>query len=76
MTGLSASGKSTLATTLARRLPALGVHHVTVLDGDVVRQQITPALGYSKAERERHIHRVGELAAGSHRRRRQSPSAR
>ena len=62
MAGLPASGKSTLATSLARRLPELGARHVTVLDGDLVRQQFTPSLGYSRAERERHIRRVCEFA--------------
>lgn len=63
ITGLPASGKSTLAAALARRFTSLGAARITVLDGDAVRQQFTPALGYSKADRERHVGRVADLAA-------------
>ena len=59
-TGLSGVGKSTLA----RRVQAeLGRHRaVEVLDGDEVRQALSPELGFSKDERDTHVRRIGYVA--------------
>ncbi|MBL8216631.1 MAG: adenylyl-sulfate kinase [Bryobacterales bacterium] len=57
-TGLSGSGKSTLSTMLAEHLRRHGAR-VEVLDGDVVRTQLCRGLGFSKADREENIRRVG-----------------
>jgi len=61
LTGLSASGKSTVATHVARRLFEEG-SHVYVLDGDALRQGLTRDLGFSPAAREENIRRAGEVA--------------
>ena len=60
-TGLSASGKSTLAVELERRLFAAG-YRVFVLDGDNVRQGISADLGFSPQDRAENIRRIGEAA--------------
>ncbi len=62
LTGLSASGKSTLAMTLERRLFDSG-HAVFVLDGDNVRRGLNANLGFSPEDRQENIRRVGEAAA-------------
>lgn len=61
LTGLSGSGKSTTATALAQRLETLG-HRVSVLDGDAVRARFSPALGFSRQDREANILRVAHMA--------------
>ena len=61
-TGLSGSGKSTVAALLAVRLAAAG-RTVTLLDGDVVRTHLSAGLGFSKADRETNIRRIGFVAA-------------
>jgi adenylylsulfate kinase len=61
LTGLSASGKSTIAEGLVDYLSKNG-DRVEHLDGDVVRKMF-PKTGFSKEERDRHIRRVGYLAA-------------
>ena len=50
LTGLSASGKSTVALALAKRLIGMG-HACRVLDGDDVRRGLNRDLGYSRADR-------------------------
>ncbi len=60
-TGLSASGKSTLARRAEERLRKLGFR-VEVLDGDVVRQSLTRGLGFSKEDRDENIRRIGFVA--------------
>lgn len=60
-TGLSGSGKSTLANAVARRLHERN-HHTYVLDGDNVRHGLNKNLGFSPADREENIRRVGEVA--------------
>jgi sulfate adenylyltransferase len=62
LTGLSGSGKSTTAVELVRLLEDAG-RTVTVLDGDAVRRILSPGLGYSRADRESHIRRIGFVAA-------------
>ena len=61
LTGLSGSGKSTIARWVAERLRARG-ERVEELDGDAVRE-VFPNTGFSKAERDAHIRRVGFLAS-------------
>ncbi len=62
LTGLSASGKSTLAMAVERRLFARGCF-VYVLDGDNVRAGINKDLGFSAEDRAENIRRVAEVAA-------------
>ena len=57
-TGLSGSGKSTIAAILERDLRARG-HKVEVLDGDVVRTHLSRGLGFSKEDRDTNIRRIG-----------------
>ena len=61
-TGLSSSGKTTLATALQKELQSLGLQ-VKLLDGDVLRKSVSPDLGYSREDREIHVDRVALLAA-------------
>jgi sulfate adenylyltransferase len=61
-TGLSGSGKSTTAEALVPLLEARG-RTVTMLDGDVVRTHLTAGLGFSKADRDTNVRRVGWVAA-------------
>ena len=61
LTGLSGSGKSTLSDWVARELRARGVR-VEQLDGDAIRD-ILPNTGFTKADRDAHIRRVGYLAS-------------
>ncbi|MDK9701679.1 MAG: adenylyl-sulfate kinase [Sulfuritalea sp.] len=61
LTGLSAAGKSSIASGLESRLFGRGLH-CYLLDGDTVRQGLSRDLGYSDADRQEHIRRVGELA--------------
>jgi 3'(2'), 5'-bisphosphate nucleotidase len=60
-TGLSGSGKSTIARIVVERLVAAG-RQVEYLDGDVIRD-IFPATGFTRPERDAHIRRVGFVAS-------------
>lgn len=60
-TGLSASGKSTVADLVERRLFALG-RHTYVLDGDNIRHGLSRDLGFSDADRAENIRRVAQVA--------------
>ena len=60
-TGLSASGKSTIAYTLEHALVQRG-HLAYVLDGDNIRHGLNKNLGFSAADREENIRRIGEVA--------------
>lgn len=60
-TGLSGSGKTTVAKRLEQELKARGVR-VERLDGDVVRQSLTADLGFSKVDRDKNIQRVTFVA--------------
>jgi adenylyl-sulfate kinase len=57
-TGLPCSGKSTLAQLVAAQLADRG-RGVEVLDGDIVRQNLTKGLGFSKEDRDENIRRIG-----------------
>ncbi|GGK91909.1 adenylyl-sulfate kinase [Mangrovihabitans endophyticus] len=62
-TGLSGSGKSTIARGLADSLRETGERTLTFLDGDVVRRELSAGLGFSKADRDRNVRRIGWVAA-------------
>ncbi|GAA3673986.1 hypothetical protein GCM10022224_042890 [Nonomuraea antimicrobica] len=62
-TGLSGSGKSTIARGLRDALLELGTRSVTYLDGDVVRHLLSKGLTFSKADRDLNIRRIGFVAA-------------
>ena len=62
LTGLPSAGKSTLATALAQRLRNAG-RSVEVLDGDAVRENLTAGLGFSRADRDTNVRRIGWVAA-------------
>ncbi len=61
-TGLPASGKTTLAKALEKDLVARGMKNVQRLDGDVVRQDLTRDLGFSKEDRDENIRRITFVA--------------
>ncbi len=60
-TGLSGSGKSSIANLVEKKLYALG-HHTYVLDGDNVRHGLNRDLGFASADRVENIRRIGEVA--------------
>jgi sulfate adenylyltransferase len=62
-TGLSGSGKSTLARALIDVLLEDGRRTLTVLDGDVVRRELSRGLGFSQADRDLNVRRIGWVAA-------------
>ncbi|MEV0823502.1 adenylyl-sulfate kinase [Nonomuraea rubra] len=62
-TGLSGSGKSTIARGLRDALLELGTRTVTYLDGDVVRHLLSKGLTFSKQDRDLNIRRIGFVAA-------------
>ena len=61
-TGLSGAGKSTVAGLVGRELEAAGVL-VEYLDGDVVREHLSRGLGFSRADRDANIERIGWVAS-------------
>ncbi len=61
LTGLSGSGKSTLAQALAVELRRRG-RRVEVLDGDEIREHLSRGLGFSRADRDTNIRRIGYVA--------------
>ncbi|HET9516786.1 MAG TPA: adenylyl-sulfate kinase, partial [Actinoplanes sp.] len=62
-TGFSGSGKSTIARGLADTLRESGERTITLLDGDVVRRELSAGLGFSKLDRDRNVRRIGWVAA-------------
>ncbi len=62
-TGLSGAGKSTLAKALAAMLRERGDRPVTLLDGDIVRRQLSGELGFSREHREINLRRIGFVAS-------------
>ncbi|MEM1077730.1 MAG: bifunctional sulfate adenylyltransferase/adenylylsulfate kinase [Pseudomonadota bacterium] len=63
LTGLSGSGKSTVANALMVKLMEMGGRPVTLLDGDVVRKHLSSELGFSKEHRDINIRRIGYVAS-------------
>jgi len=57
-TGLSGAGKSTISTLLEQRLRVAGAR-AELLDGDIVRTHLSKGLGYSHADRDENIRRIG-----------------
>jgi adenylylsulfate kinase len=57
-TGMSGAGKSTLSVPIAQRLRELG-HKVELLDGDVVRTNLSNGLGFTKEDRDVNVRRIG-----------------
>jgi sulfate adenylyltransferase len=62
-TGLSGSGKSTVANALMVKLMETGGRPVTLLDGDLVRKHLSSELGFSKEHRDLNIQRIGYVAS-------------
>lgn len=62
-TGLPSSGKSTLANVLLVKLLEAGGRPVTLLDGDIVRKNLSSELGFSKEHRDLNIQRIGFVAS-------------
>ncbi len=62
-TGLSGSGKSTIANGLLIKLLEEGNRPVTLLDGDIVRTHLSSELGFSKEHRSLNVHRIGFVAS-------------
>src|SRR3989304_491772 len=62
-TGLSGSGKSTIANVLLVKLLEIGGRPVTLLDGDLVRKHLSSELGFSKEHRDINIRRIGFVAS-------------
>ncbi len=62
-TGLSGSGKSTIANALLIKLLENGGRSVTLLDGDIVRKNLSSELGFSREHRNLNILRIGYVAS-------------
>ena len=62
-TGLSGSGKSTIANALLVKFLEMGGRPVTLLDGDLVRKHLSSELGFSKEHRDINIRRIGYVAS-------------
>ena len=63
LTGFSGSGKSTIANALMVKLMEMGGRPVTLLDGDIVRKNLSSELGFSKEHRDLNIRRIGYVAS-------------
>jgi sulfate adenylyltransferase len=62
-TGLSGAGKSTIANVLQVKLLERGGRSLTMLDGDLVRKNLSSELGFSREHRDLNIRRIGYVAA-------------
>lgn len=62
-TGLSGAGKSTIARVLLAKLLEIGERTVTLLDGDIVRKNLSSELGFSRQHRDLNILRIGFVAS-------------
>jgi sulfate adenylyltransferase len=62
-TGLSGSGKSTIANAVIAKLRETGSRTITLLDGDIVRKNLSSELGFSREHRDLNILRIGFVAA-------------
>ena len=63
MTGLSGAGKSTIAKVLFSRFLELGDRPVSLLDGDIVRRNLSSELSFSKEHRDINVRRIGFVAS-------------
>ncbi|MCU0599657.1 MAG: bifunctional sulfate adenylyltransferase/adenylylsulfate kinase [Desulfobacterales bacterium] len=63
LTGLSGAGKSTIARVLYSRFMEIGDRPVTLLDGDIVRRNLSSELNFSKEHRDINVHRIGFVAS-------------
>jgi sulfate adenylyltransferase len=63
LSGLSGSGKSTIARALADRIEDSGERRVSLLDGDEVRRLLSAGLGFDRESRELNVRRIGYVAA-------------
>jgi len=61
LTGLSGAGKTTITQALAEKLRGEG-YSLEILDGDIVRENLTKGLGFSKVDRDENIRRIGFVA--------------
>ena len=57
-TGLSGAGKTTISTAFAEKLRSQGCQ-IEILDGDIVRENLTKGLGFSKEDRDENVRRIG-----------------
>lgn len=62
-TGLSGSGKSSIANAILIKMMEMGGRPITLLDGDIVRQHLSSELGFSKEHRDLNIRRIGYVAS-------------
>ncbi len=62
-TGLSGAGKSTIAKVLYARFLEMGTRPVTLLDGDIVRRNLSSELNFSKEHRDINVRRIGFVAS-------------
>jgi sulfate adenylyltransferase len=62
-TGLSGAGKSTIARVLLAKLLEMGERTVTLLDGDIVRKNLSSELGFSRVHRDLNIQRIGFVSS-------------
>jgi sulfate adenylyltransferase len=62
LTGLSGAGKSTIAKVLYARFLEMGDRPVTLLDGDIVRRNLSNQLSFSKEDRDTNVRRIGFVA--------------
>lgn len=62
-TGLSGAGKSTIANVLLTRLLEVGDRPVTLLDGDIVRRNLSSELGFTREHRDINVQRIGFVAS-------------
>ncbi len=63
LTGLSGAGKSTIAKIIYARFLEIGDRPVTLLDGDIVRQNLSSELSFSKEHRDLNVQRIGFVAS-------------
>ena len=63
LTGLSGAGKSTIAKILYSRFLEIGERPVTLLDGDIVRHNLSSNLSFSKEDRDTNVRRIGFVAS-------------